>query len=94
MDLKELFNNIGAPDNLKEILTEEAKKDILVYLDAKVYPNFEELMTNISKELVEQAKDETGWCKFRDLFFFPVLISVALWMFEKSLLAFKTNTSN
>ena len=78
--LKELVTN---QDNLKEYLTEEARKDMLDWVVNKVIPTGVDFVSALNTELSEIAKTETGWNKIRDGVLLPGVFSVGLWFVGK-----------
>lgn len=89
MTLEEIKNEIL--NNIKEFVTNEVKDVVMRWLKNTALPYVKEVATAFIAELKNSAKDETGWVKFRDLVFLPVLISGVLWILEKTLNMFVTD---
>lgn len=76
-DIKDIFNS-------KEI-TEQVKQDLTKKLVDSILPNIKSAATDFVTQIKEQGKDETGWCKLRDLVILPILINGGLYITEKVL---------
>ena len=83
MTLEEIKNEIL--NNIKEFVTNEVKDVVMRWLKNTALPYVKEVATAFITELKNSAANETGWVKFRDLIFLPVLISGVLWILEKVL---------
>ena len=83
MTLEEIKNEVL--NNIKEFVTNEIKDVAMRWLKNTALPYVKEVATAFIAEFKNSAKDETGWVKFRDMIFLPVLISGALWILEKCL---------
>ena len=83
MTLEEIKNEVL--NNIKEFVTNEVKDVAMRWLKNTALPYVKEVATAFITELKNSAKDETGWVKFRDLIFLPVLISGGIWILEKVL---------
>lgn len=67
--IKDWTGNIG----------EQAKQDATTWLINEGLPMLTAAADNIIPKLQADAKDESGWCKARDYFVFPLLIRGGLW---------------
>lgn len=83
MTLEEIKNEVL--NNIKEFVTNEVKDTVMRWLKNTALPYVKEVATAFITELKNSAADETGWVKFRDLIFLPVLISGGIWILEKVL---------
>ena len=83
MTLEEIKNEVM--NNIKEFVTNEVKDAAMRWLKNTALPYVKEVATAFITELKNSAANETGWVKFRDLIFLPVLISGVLWILEKVL---------
>ena len=83
MTIEEIKNEIL--ENIKEFVTTEVKDAAMRWLKNTALPNVKEVATAFITELKNSAADETGWVKFRDLIFLPVLIGGGIWILEKVL---------
>lgn len=83
MTLEEIKNEVL--ENIKEFVTDKAKDIAMRWLKNTALPYVKEVATAFITELKNSAANETGWVKFRDLIFLPVLISGVLWILEKIL---------
>ena len=83
--ISESFENISKElvDNAKEYLTEEAKNIFMQWLQETGLPKLKELADGYTDQLKKDAANETGWNKFRDSTFIPVLISATYWLAQK-----------
>ena len=66
-------------------VTEEMKSDFTRWLLVEILPIAKKAAESFCTQTKEQAKDETGWCKIRDLIVLPLLIDGGLWLIEKTL---------
>ena len=69
----------------KDFITSEGKRAFIVALRTKVIPALKDFVTPMLEECEKQGKTETGWCKFRDLYFFHGLSVVFFWLIDKIL---------
>lgn len=83
MTLEEIKNEVL--NNIKDFVTNEVKDVAMRWLKNTALPYVKEIATAFITELKSSAADETGWVKFRDMIFLPVLISGVLWILEKVL---------
>ena len=82
-DVKEFVNTLSNKEDIKKFLTDQARKDIAIWIDAKVLPAAKEGLEEFIKALNDSAEKETGWCKIRDKFFIPAVLSIILWIFTQ-----------
>ncbi len=68
-----------------EEVTEDVKKDFTRWLLDILLPAVKPTADDFVAQLREQAKDETGWCKVRDLIVLPFIIEGGLWLVERAL---------
>lgn len=83
MTLEEIKNEVL--ENIKEFVTTEVKDAVMKWLKNTALPYIKEIATVFIAELKNSAANETGWVKFRDLIFLPVLIGGGIWIIEKVL---------
>ena len=69
----------------KDFITSEGKKTFIVALRTEVVPALKATVAPMLEECEKQGKTETGWCKFRDLYFFPSLSVFSFWLIDKIL---------
>ena len=69
----------------KDFITSEGKRAFIVYLRTEVIPALKAAVAPMLEECEKQGKTETGWCKFRDLYFFRGLSVVSFWLIDKIL---------
>lgn len=63
----------------------EAKEATVLWLHEKGLPAAREVSATYTAALKESAEKETGWCRFRDRIFLPLVIDGAIWMTGKML---------
>lgn len=68
-----------------DTVTEEMKAGLTRWLLAEIIPAAKTAAENFCEQIREQAKDETGWCKVRDLIVLPFIIEGGLWLVEHTL---------
>ena len=68
-----------------DTVTEEMKAGLTRWLLAEILPAAKTAAENFCEQIREQAKDETGWCKVRDLIVLPFIIDGGLWLIENTL---------
>ena len=68
-----------------EEVTEDVKEDFTRWLLDILLPAVKPTADDFVTQLREQAKDESGWCKVRDMAVLPFVIEGGLWFIEKSL---------
>ena len=69
----------------KDFITSEDKRAFIVALHTKVIPALKAVVSPMLEECENQGKTETGWCRFRDLYFFPSLSVFSFWLIDKIL---------
>lgn len=69
----------------KDFITSEGKRAFIVYLRTEIIPALKTVVSSMLEECEKQGKTETGWCKFRDLYFFRGLSVVSFWLIDKIL---------
>jgi hypothetical protein len=70
--------------NVEEI-TEEVKQDFTKWILTNLLPALKPAAENFVSQIREQAANESGWCKVRDLFVLPFVVEGGLWLIEKAL---------
>ena len=93
-DVKDFVNTLANKEDLKKFLTEQARKDISIWIDAKVLPAAKEGLEEFNKALMEAGEKETGWCKIRDKFFVPAILNILLWVFTQISTFIQKETNN
>ena len=68
-----------------EEVTEDVKEDFTRWLLDILLPAVKPTADDFVAQLREQAKDESGWCKVRDMAVLPFVIEGGLWLIEKAL---------
>lgn len=83
--ISDSFANISKElvNNAQDYLTEEAKNVFMEWLQETGLPKLKEIADGYTEQLKKDAANETGWNKFRDSTFIPVLISATYWLAEK-----------
>lgn len=81
MDIKELIGSMDLDDMLKD----HFKDATLKWLQDEGMPKAKALLDAYKEQLSIHAKEESGWCKFRDAVFLPTIFSAGMWVFEKML---------
>ncbi len=73
-------------DSLKfDTVTDTMKEDLTKWLLETCLPLAESAADNFTSQVKEQAKNESGWCKVRDLIVLPMIIDGGLWLVKQSL---------
>jgi hypothetical protein len=80
---EELVSTLANKEDVKKFLTEQARKDISIWIDNKLLPAVKEGLDEFIKGLREAAENETGWCKIRDKVFIPAVLTIILWAFTQ-----------
>ena len=76
----------GIIDSLKfDEVTEELKQELTNWLEDTCLPLAKTAADSFIIQIKEQSKAESGWCKVRDLIVLPAIITLGLWLVEKSL---------
>lgn len=83
--ISDSFENISKEliDNAQEYLTEEAKNIFMQWLQETGLPKLKKLADGYVEQLKKDAANESGWNKFRDSTFIPVLINATYWLAAK-----------
>ncbi len=82
-DLETIKNDIM--EHVDDILTPEVKAAGVELLRNEALPQLVELKEHFTKELTKQAETEQGWCRFRDAYFFPLLMRGIIYFAGKML---------
>ena len=83
MDIEKIKNELK--DHVVDAVKEDAKNATLVWLKDKVLPAVKDIAEAYTAALKESAANESGWNKFRDTVFLPMLVDGAFWVFDKAL---------
>ena len=83
LDLNTILDVAKDKETIKKFLTEKARQDLMEWINVKVLPTVKDAIEEFNKELREQAKGESGWCKIRDAFFIPTVLTVVVWFFTQ-----------
>ena len=67
------------------LCTDGAKEATVLWLHEKGLPAAREVSAAYTAALRESAEKETGWCRFRDRIFLPLVIDGVIWMTGKML---------
>lgn len=73
-------------------VTEEVKQNFTAWLVETLVPVAEVAADKFVSQTVEQAKDETGWCKVRDMIVLPGIVRGGLWLIKTTLAKTAENT--
>ena len=76
---------VAEADQVVACLTPEIKAAGVELLRNEAIPKLVELKETFTTKLTEQAEAEQGWCKFRDAYFYPLLMRGVLYFAEKAL---------
>ena len=68
-----------------EKVTEDVKQSFTLWLLETAMPLAKESAKNFIAQTTEQAGNEKGWVKMRDLVVLPAIISGTLWLVETAL---------
>lgn len=79
------FTDIMNDMDIKEYVTETAKATLLVWLKDTMLPQVKDFVEKYKAELKSSSKEETGWNKFRDAIFLPLVFNACIWLFETAL---------
>lgn len=71
--------------DVKEYVTDVVKENMLKWLSETFLPQAKDFIEKYKEELKSSAKEESGWCKFRDAIFLPLVFNAGIWVFEKAL---------
>lgn len=64
--------------NIEEYVTTTAKEQTIAWVQNTALPALTEIVDAYVAALKASAKEEKGWCKFRDALFLPTLVVIAL----------------
>jgi hypothetical protein len=76
-----------------DVVTEEMKAGMTRWLLAEILPVGKKAADDFCTQTKEQAKDETGWCKVRDMVVLPFLVQGGVWLIEQALSRTVTETA-
>jgi hypothetical protein len=71
--------------DVKEYVTDTAKENILKWLSETFLPRAKDFIKKYKEELKVSSEKESGWCKFRDAVFLPLVFDAGMWLFETAL---------
>ena len=80
-----LFTEMSLKNHVGDFVRTEAKEATVLWLHEKGLPAAREVSAAYTAALQESAEKETGWCRFRDRIFLPLVIDGAIWMTGKML---------
>lgn len=83
MDIENIKNELK--DHVLDSVKDEAKDATMVWLKDKILPAVKDIAEAYTAALKESAANESGWNKFRDTVFLPMLVDGAFWVFDKAL---------
>ena len=73
-------------DSLKfDKVTEDMKSSLTQWLLAELLPVAEKAADEFCQQTKEQAANESGWCKIRDLIVLPFIVQGGVWLIRKTL---------
>ena len=77
-------------DDVVEILdveevTEQMKQEVMKQLVESILPSVTAVADNFISKAKQQAKNESGWCKVRDMLVLPLVINSTLYIVKKIL---------
>ena len=61
-------------------VTEEIKQRVSASIVSEVLPPIEEAVNKFATTIQEQAKEERGWCYWRDAIVLPTVMQGAVWL--------------
>lgn len=64
--------------NIEEYVTTTTKEQTAAWVQNTAMPALTEIVDAYVAALKASAKEETGWCKFRDALFLPALVTITL----------------
>lgn len=70
---------------IDDFVTPEVKAKGIALLKEQGLPKLTEIETAVLAKLEKSAVNESGWCLFRDKYFYPALIRIAHYLLEKAL---------
>ena len=83
MDIENIKNELK--EHVLDSVKDEAKDATMVWLKDKILPAVKDIAEAYTAALKESAANESGWNKFRDTVFLPMLVDGAFWVFDKAL---------
>ena len=69
--------------DVKDYVTDTAKTAFLTWVATRILPAVREMAEAYVGAVKASAKEESGWCKFRDIIVIPALVSSGLWLAEQ-----------
>ena len=83
MDIENIKNELK--EHVLDSVKDEAKAATMSWLKDKILPAVKDIAEAYTAALKESAANESGWNKFRDTVFLPMLVDGAFWVFDKAL---------
>jgi hypothetical protein len=80
MDVKE-FKEIALA-NMDNLVKEEAKRQLVSWLNAKALPTLRDVADEYCARLKADSVTEDGWCKYRDSIVLPLVITMGISLTE------------
>ena len=80
ISISEILQSLA--DDSKTLVTKDGKKAFTALLRREILPSLKSYLEPILAECAEQSKNETGWCKFRDKYFFNGLSIFTFWLLD------------
>lgn len=81
LTIEELKGEVIA--DVKDYVTDTAKTAFLTWVATRILPAVREMAEAYVSAVKASAKEESGWCKFRDIIVIPALVSSGLWLTEQ-----------
>lgn len=75
----------AAVNAITSALDEKAKNEVIKFLKDLVDTDLKAVVDTFVDELKKQAVGEKGWCSFRDKYFLPGLVQIAMYALDKVL---------
>ena len=75
----------AAVDAITSALDEKAKNEVIKFLKDLVDTDLKTVVDTFVDEVKKQAVGEKGWCSFRDKYFLPGLVQIAMYALDKVL---------
>lgn len=69
--------------SIDQYLCEENKAATMVWIDREGIPLLTEIVKVVKEKLKEQGSKEGGWNKFRDKYFYPVLLDIIFFVVKE-----------
>ena len=69
--------------DVKDYVNDTAKTAFLTWVATRILPAVHDMADAYVGAVKASAKEESGWCKFRDIIVIPALVSSGLWLAEQ-----------